>query len=56
MKPLPQLDPVRTLAGLDPDSDEAHLMTVDLVRARNRVEDLILQATEAAELALADLR
>jgi hypothetical protein len=56
MKPLPQLEPVRNLAGLDPDSDEAHLMTVDLLRARNRVEDLILQATEAAELALADLR
>ena len=56
MKPLPQLEPIRTLAALDPESDEAHLMTVDLVRARNRVEDLILQATEAAELALADLR
>jgi hypothetical protein len=55
MKPVPLLDPARTLAGLDPESDEAHLMTVDLVRARNRVEDLIEQATASAERALAEL-
>jgi hypothetical protein len=55
IKPLPFLDPARRLAGLDPDSDDAHLMTVDLVRARNRVEDLILQSTELAERVLAEL-
>jgi hypothetical protein len=55
LKPLPLLDPARTLASLEPESDEAHLMTVDLVRARNRVEDLIEQATESASRALAEL-
>ena len=56
MRPLPQLDPVRRLATLDPDSDDAHLLTVDLLRARNRVEDLILSATRSAERALGELR
>jgi hypothetical protein len=55
MKPLPQLDQARALSALDPDSDEAHLMTVDLVRARNRVEDLIVQAAQTAGQALAEL-
>ena len=55
LKPLPLLDPARALASLDPESDDAHLMTVDLIRARNRVEDLIEQAAEAAARGLAYL-
>lgn len=56
LKPLPFLEPARTLATLDPESEEVHLMAVDLVRARNRVEDLIVEATSSAERALAALR
>jgi hypothetical protein len=54
--PLPLLDPVRALAALEPDSDEARFMTVDLVRARNRVEDMVRQGTQAARKALEDLK
>jgi N-acetylated-alpha-linked acidic dipeptidase len=54
--PLPLLDPVRGLAVLEPDSDEARFMTVDLVRARNRVDDLVRQGTNAARQALEGLR
>ena len=54
--PLPLLDPVRALAALEPDSDEARFMTVDLVRARNRVEDMVRQGTQSARQALEDLK
>ena len=53
---LPLLEPIRALAALDPDSDEAKFMTVDLVRARNRLEDFVRRGTEAAGLALEQLR
>jgi Iap family predicted aminopeptidase len=53
---LPLLEPVRALVALDPESDEAKLMTVDLVRARNRLEDLVRRGTEAAGQALEQLR
>jgi Iap family predicted aminopeptidase len=52
---LPLLEPVRALAALDPDSDDAKFMTVDLVRARNRLEDLVRRGTEAAVQALEQL-
>lgn len=55
MRPLPLLDPMRALANMDLDSGEAHLLTVDLVRARNRVEDMLVTATATAERALAQL-
>jgi peptidase M28-like protein len=54
--PLPLLDPVRALAALEPDSDEARFMTVDLVRARNRVDDMVRQGTQNARQALEDLK
>jgi hypothetical protein len=54
--PLPLLDPVNALAALEPESDEARFMTVDLVRARNRVEDLVRQGTQIARQALEGLR
>jgi len=52
---LPLLEPVRALAALDPESDEARFLTVDLVRARNRVEDMLDRGTESARRALEDL-
>jgi hypothetical protein len=54
--PLPLLDPVRALAALEPESDEARFMTVDLVRARNRLEDLVRQGTIAGRQAMEGLR
>jgi hypothetical protein len=36
-QPIPALQPVRQLATLDPASDEAHLLRIQLGRARNRV-------------------
>jgi hypothetical protein len=54
--PLPLLDPVRALAALDPESDAARFMVVDLVRARNRLEDLVRQGTQTAARALEQLR
>ena len=53
--PLPQLQPVRRLAAADPDSDEAHMLRVDLVRARNRVEDALARGIESARGALEQL-
>jgi hypothetical protein len=50
--PMPQLQPVRRLAAADLSSDEAQVLRVDLVRARNRVEDALTRAVEAARLAL----
>jgi hypothetical protein len=50
--PLPQLQPLRRLAAADPSSDEARVLRVDLVRARNRVEDALARGVEAARLAL----
>ncbi len=54
--PIPLLHPVQALVDLEPDSDEAHLMTVDLMRARNRLEDLVQRGTQAAATALEKLR
>jgi hypothetical protein len=53
---LPLLYPITTYVALDPESDEARLMMVDLVRARNRFEDLITRGTEAGGVALERLR
>lgn len=46
---LPALAPVRELAVLDPGSDDYHFLRTQLVRQRNRVEDLLRTATEVAE-------
>jgi hypothetical protein len=54
--PLPLLEPARRLASLPADSDEARLLAVDLVRARNRVEDGLLRGMEAARAALEQLQ
>ncbi len=56
MQPIPLLHPLLALVELDPESDEAHLMTVDLTRSRNRLEDLVRQGTQAAGTALEQLR
>lgn len=56
MQPIPLLHPVRALVELDRDSDEARLLTVDLTRSRNRLEDLVRQGTQAAETVLEQLR
>jgi hypothetical protein len=53
---LPLLYPITTYVALDPESDEARVMMVDLVRARNRFEDLITRGTEAGGVALERLR
>lgn len=50
--PLPSLAPVRRLAELDPESDEARFLTVALVRARNRVVAALDAALEAAQRGL----
>jgi hypothetical protein len=50
--PLPLLDAVRRLAALPPDDDQARALTVDLVRARNRVEDALVRGVDAARSAL----
>ncbi len=54
--PLPLLEPLRALAATQQDSDEARFMIVDLVRARNKVEDLVGRGTESALRALEKLR
>lgn len=36
-QPIPSLQPIRRLATLDPESDAAHMLRNQLVRARNRV-------------------
>ena len=54
--PLPLLDRVRALATLELRSDEARLLTVDLLRARNRVEDFVRQGTRSARQVLDQLR
>ena len=56
MQPIPLLHPVLALVELDADSDQARLMTVDLIRSRNRLEDMVRQGTHAAETVLAQLR
>ena len=44
------------VVAVEPESDEARFMTVDLVRARNRVEDLVRGGTESARRAMEQLR
>lgn len=56
MQPIPLMHPVVALVDLDPDSDEARRLTVDLIRARNRLEDLVRRGTQAADSALEQLR
>jgi hypothetical protein len=53
--PLPLLDPVRRLAGLAADSDEARFLRVDLTRARNRVVAALETALAAARTGLAEV-
>ena len=53
--PLPLLDPVRRLADLPADSDEARHLRVDLTRARNRVVAALEAALAAARAGLAEL-
>ncbi|MFZ0217822.1 MAG: hypothetical protein WAM30_17975, partial [Candidatus Dormiibacterota bacterium] len=53
--PLPLLEPVRRLAGLEPGSDEAHFLETELVRRRNRAGELLRQALSAAADVLAEL-
>jgi hypothetical protein len=52
---LPLLDPVRRLADLPPDSDEARFLHVDLTRGRNRVVAALETALAAARAGLAEL-
>lgn len=56
MQPIPLLHPVLALVELNADSDQARLMTVDLIRSRNRLEDMVRQGTHVAETVLAQLR
>jgi hypothetical protein len=53
---VPGLDPVKRLAALEPDSDDARFLSTQLVRARNRVEHALLQALTIAEEGLARLK
>ncbi len=52
---LPPLRPARRLEGLDPGSDEAKFLAVDLVRGRNAVAAALRQACAAAEACLSGL-
>jgi hypothetical protein len=54
--PLPLLEPIRAYVAMRPESDESKSLAVDLVRARNRFEDLINRATQEAGAALDQLR
>jgi hypothetical protein len=53
---IPLLDPVRELASLEPASDEARFLCVDLTRARNRVEHALERALERVEAGLEALQ
>lgn len=46
-QPIPALQPLRQLAGLDPASDEAHYLHTQLLRARNRVWHALHRARAA---------
>ena len=48
----PTLQPLRALAGAAADSDQARLLTVDAVRARNRVAHALREANAATWRAL----
>lgn len=50
---LPTLQPAQRLAALDPDSDAAKFLTVDLARARNEVTHALRQACRRVERFLA---
>ena len=52
---LPTLRHARRLAGLAPDSDEARLAGVDLVRGRNAIVDALRRAQRRVESCLAEL-
>jgi hypothetical protein len=52
---LPSLRETRRLAALAPDGDEAKLLRIDLVRARNAVTGAVLQACREVEQCLAQL-
>jgi hypothetical protein len=49
---LPKLQGVRRLAGLDPDSDQAKFLAVDLVRARNELVYALHRACARVEALL----
>ncbi len=50
---LPLLEPVRRLAGLKADSDEARFLKTELVRNRNKVLYFLRQAIQTAEQTIA---
>jgi hypothetical protein len=52
---LPGLQAVKTLAGLDPHSDEYGFLRTRLVRERNRIADALQNAADHIELMLAQL-
>ncbi|HEY0831211.1 MAG TPA: M28 family peptidase [Candidatus Dormibacteraeota bacterium] len=56
IEPIPLLNPVVALVDMGPDTDEARLLTVDLIRARNRLEDLVRRGTQAADTVVEQLR
>lgn len=53
---LPKLQGARRLATLDPESDAARLLTVDLVRARSELTSALRRAANAAEACLRERR
>ena len=52
-QPIPTLQPIRQLAALDADSDEARYLGAQLLRARNRVWHALHEARGAIAAALA---
>jgi hypothetical protein len=52
---LPRLAPVRRLAALPPDGDEAKFLRVDLIRGRNAVLEAVQTACRIAEDGLAGM-
>lgn len=53
MQPIPLLQPVRQLAALDPEGDDARFLRTQLVRARNRVWHAFREARNAIAAATA---
>jgi hypothetical protein len=52
-QPIPVLQPIRQLVALDPASSEAHYLSTQLVRARNRVWHAFHEARQAIAAAVA---
>jgi len=53
---LPALRPARRLASLPPENDAAKLLSVDLIRARNRVTGALRQACRDVDACLAQVK